>query len=214
MFLLVAVKLITSAQSYAAQPSFYDSIMKYYMTTLEGEWNEEKSAYISEIRNEIDSKIGGWEAIEEKYRAHEITYDEYIQCRTEYEDAKAKNEPFREVEKRDLYLRERSESGLKAEFVYDTGYNKLFFSPFDIILLVLLAALLSGVFARRIFIGLYSHSSFHSERTPSCIRSKTCGITFNMPALLYRIFDNRFCQSAKQLSPAIRVVLPCVYAAF
>ena len=147
MLLLVAVKLITSAQSYAAQPSFYDSIMKYYMTTLEGEWNEEKSAYISEIRNEINSKIAGWKAIEEKYRAHEITYDEYIQCRTEYEDAKAKNEPFREVEKRDLYLRERSESGLKAEFVYDTGYNKLFFSPFDIILLVLLAALLSGVFA-------------------------------------------------------------------
>ena len=94
MLLLVAVKLITSAQSYAAQPSFYDSIMKYYMTTLEGEWNEEKSAYISEIRNEIDSKIAGWEAVEEKYRAHEITYDEYIQCRTEYEDAKAKNEPF------------------------------------------------------------------------------------------------------------------------
>ena len=147
MLLLIAAKLVTSSQSYAAQPSFFDSLMKYYMTTLEGEWTEEKSAYISEVRNEINDKISGWGAIEEKYRAREITYDEYVQCRTEYEDAKAKNEPFREVEKRDLYLRERSESGLKAEFVYDTGYNRLFFAPFDIILLILLAALLSGVFA-------------------------------------------------------------------
>ncbi|MFA6730323.1 MAG: hypothetical protein WCR95_04935 [Eubacteriales bacterium] len=145
--LLIAVKLFVSSAEYREPYSFSDALFKDYMTKLEGEWTKEKSDFIAAESARFTEILGKKDEMEEAYKNGEITFEEYAAYSNEYNDANAKSEPFKRVVERNAYLAEAAAQGKNAAFVYDTGYNKLFFAGTDYALLFLFAVLFSGIFA-------------------------------------------------------------------
>ncbi len=155
VIIILTAKAFFVPSMFENRSEFSDSIFKEYMIVLNGEYTEEKSRYIAEERNRLNSVVAQHNSMNQKYIDGEIPFAEYEVYLREYYSALSAKDVFYLVDERDAYLRELNEEGIKANFLYDTGWKKLFESDPDLFLIS--AALL-------VFCAAYSceHSKFSS----------------------------------------------------
>jgi ABC-type transport system involved in multi-copper enzyme maturation permease subunit len=145
---LLAVKCYISNGEFTAVRSYSDAVYKEYMTTLSGEFTDEKRNFLADERAYIDDILLKKDEVFEKYFAEEISFDEYREYLTDYNYAYSRSELFKRIEEHAQYIDQTAaQKNISAWFIYDTGWNKLLHRNFDIILYVLILLLFSGIFA-------------------------------------------------------------------
>ncbi len=106
-----------------------------------------KSQNINE-RNYITQTLEKADKMRSDYINEQITDSEYIEYISDYNYANSHNENLKVIEEHERYLIDlEKNSNIKAHFVYDTGWQKLFFNSFDIYLYIAILILFTGVFA-------------------------------------------------------------------
>ncbi len=140
IFIILAVllfaKILITANEFEYQNNYHDAIYREYMTALEGPLDEKKAEHISSIRRELNEVIFKKDYMESSYRCGEISADEYSEYLSEYYYAVDRAEVFSKITAHADYITEMHESGVSAEFVYDTGWKKLLSSKTDITLYI------------------------------------------------------------------------------
>ena len=137
------------------------------MTVLEGELTDEKRRYIADTRAEINEVIAQKPEMDRAYKNGVMTYDEYTEYLERYYEADSRRVYFKDIEEHAAYIdKVAREKGISAHFVYDTGWKKLFNTPLDITIYVLVLMTVSGVFVRE-------YASKTSSNSFSCILRST-----------------------------------------
>ncbi len=144
---LLAAKCLISYSAYQPSRSFADGVYREYMTALAGEMTDWKRQYIADERQMINETITRRDEVQQKYIDKSITYEEYENYLKDYNYAYSRNELFSEIESHAAYIDRLAAEGREAWFVYDTGWKKLFLTPFDWTLFAALLILFSGSFA-------------------------------------------------------------------
>jgi len=148
MIVFFAVQCYIANEGFTTVKSYSDAVYNEYMTILEGKMTDKKLKYIARERENINFSLTQKDIMLEKYLSEEINFDEYRTYLTEYNYAYARNELFMRIETHARYIEQiKAEKDIDAWFVYDTGWNKLLYSNFNIILYGLILLLFSGIFA-------------------------------------------------------------------
>lgn len=159
--LLLIAKCLIASEAYAPSVSYSDTIYREYMTTLAGPITAEKRAYIAEERERISSILAKKASTQEAYLTEQISFSEYAEYLDRYNDAYGRDGLFSSIEEHLRYIDRLAEQGIEADFVYDTGWRKLFETPFDYTLFAALLILFAGNFASE-YTGKSSSGSFSS----------------------------------------------------
>lgn len=137
-----SVRINTPPDSYA------DAVYKEYMTELQGELNNEKLAFLAEERQTINDTLAKQKMMQEAFLSETISFDEYREYLSDYNYAYSRSELFAVIENHAAYLQQKeAETGIRAWFVYDTGWNKLYGGNADLFLYVSILMLFVGSFA-------------------------------------------------------------------
>ncbi len=127
----------------------FDAAYKDYMIALEGELNDEKLQYIAYERMQIDETIGKYDQISNQYVQGDIEYITFREYLKSYNEAVYKEEVLQIIEQhRDYLIDLEKNEGIKAWFIYDTGWSRLLNSNVDFYLLASLLLLFAGSFAK------------------------------------------------------------------
>lgn len=148
ILVLLCLKIVYAGQTFDNDGGYADRIYYEYMTELEGPISEEKLDYLRNEREQINTVLGVKDRMAEDYLAERITYEEYRDYLSEYNDAYTRNELLLPVEERASYLSARLEAtGERGWFLYDTGWRCLFSGGADLFLYAAILLLLTGIFA-------------------------------------------------------------------
>lgn len=141
------MKLAVSSHEFEPMKTYSDSVYREYMTAVQGEICEEKIKFLQSERNNLDGIISSFGTIQEGYLSGEVDAETYRIKLDEYNAAVAKSPILMRVEAHAYYIEEMKSAGCDAWFVYDTGWNKLFFAGFDWVLYAAVMLLTAGIFA-------------------------------------------------------------------
>ncbi len=146
--ILLCVKIVYSADVYAANNSYADAVYKEYMTTLEGPVSREKLDYLAEERTAINDILAKKVSMQQAYIEERITFEEYHEYLSDYNYAYSRDELLRVIEDHADYLQRQKEAvGIDGWFLYDTGWQKLYNGGADLFLYTAILLLLTGSFA-------------------------------------------------------------------
>lgn len=137
LLLILAILLVKGYTVYSTESvaySFSDAVYQDYMDLLAGEVTDEKLAYMEDERAHLDSILSSEETMKEKYASKEISFAEYMEYQDELDTAKAKDPIFVSVEAQRDHLLSLRQRGIEGDFVYVTGWNRMFSRSFDVIL--------------------------------------------------------------------------------
>lgn len=126
--------------------TFSEAVYEEYMTLYAGSLTDEKRRAIADERNKIDTILSKEEEIRLAYLNNDIPFEDYSEYLQEHRYAYNRNELFRKIEGQRNYIDELRGTNRDAWFVYDTGWNKLFFSSFDWTLYAAVLLLFAGIF--------------------------------------------------------------------
>lgn len=147
IIVLLIIKFFSSY--YTASPPFTysDQLYKEYLLTLEGTLTDDSRVFISCEREHIDSILNKQFDMQQKFSHGEIAYNEYRSYLSEYHSAYTQNDVLRSIENKEKYIDILASKGYDSWFIYETGWNSVFFSEFDWTLYFVLILLSSGVFS-------------------------------------------------------------------
>ena len=137
LLLILAILLVKGYTEYTTESvaySFSDAVYQDYMELLAGEVTDEKLVYMEDERAHLDSILSSEEIMKEKYASREISFAEYMEYQDELDTAKAKDPIFASVEAQRDHLLSLRQRGIKGDFVYVTGWNRMFSRSFDVTL--------------------------------------------------------------------------------
>lgn len=136
VFILVAVLIMIKLIYCIAVPystSYADNLYYEYMTTLAGEWTEEKEAYINHEIGYINDTLNNYDDQFYQYRDGKLTGDEYSEYLSEYRYALARRDIIPQVKEHSEYLKKlKTDYNVEGHFLYDTGLNDYIFRDFDL----------------------------------------------------------------------------------
>ncbi len=150
MVLLLALfvtKGVLDRQAGQLAGSFTDAVYREYMTRLEGEMTDEKRAYLASERKRMSDATNGFSKKQEAYLNKELSVEEFRVYLDEYNYAASRKEIFGMIEEHARYIDRLADEGEEAWFLYDTGWEYLFFSDFDWTLYAALILLTADVFS-------------------------------------------------------------------
>lgn len=128
-------------------PTYEEELTKTYMQVLEGELNEEKRQYVLTLKAEIDDAKARLTTMTEEYVAGRLGYEEYTACVAAYNDACEREDVVNAFVTQLEYIEKLEKQGIRAQFVFREGWERLLDSPPNYYLAAFLIFLLSGVFA-------------------------------------------------------------------
>ena len=139
LILLIAVKAGDSASYFTPSNSVYNMYRQEYLQKLEGEYSEEKQAYLekeSERLGEIISKESEMATARENGEITDEAYSAYLKERyaADYRQQAVTNL----LAKADRLDEKFEMNGVLGSFLYDTGYNKYMSRGADYLLLLFL----------------------------------------------------------------------------
>jgi hypothetical protein len=163
---ILIVKCYISNGEFTTLNSYSDAVYKEYMTTLQGKLTNEKLEFISTEREFIDNILITQDEMLTKYLLEDINFNEYREYLKDYNYAHSRNEIFAVIENHLYYIEQtKNQKNIEAWFIYDTGWEKLFHSGFDIVLYSLILLLFAGIFADEYTEKSSSSSFAHILRT-------------------------------------------------
>ena len=136
VFILVAVLIMIKLIYCIAVPystSYADNLYYEYMTTLAGEWAEDKEAYIDHEIEYINDTLNNYDDQFYQYRDGKLTGDEYSEYLSEYRYALARRDIIPQLKEHSEYLKKlKTDYNAEGHFLYDTGLNDYIFRDFDL----------------------------------------------------------------------------------
>ena len=146
--LILAVKVCYSYKVNRPSDSYADAVYKEYMTKLSGELTDEKLGFIVSEREMINETLDKKTSVERKYKEGRIGFDDYCAFLSDYNYAYSRSKLFSVIEEHALYLQnEEDATGIRGQFVYDTGWKKLYSEGADLFLYASILLLMTGTFA-------------------------------------------------------------------
>lgn len=145
--IFLGVGLFFTSSKYDNTKSQYEVFYKAYALRLDGEWTQEKSDYIKSEREWISSILSQKDEIDEAFKNSKVKYDDYKTYMNKYYEASAKDKPLSAIEAQEQYIMTEASEGKEVWFIYETGYNKLFYGSFNIVLFLLVITACAPVFA-------------------------------------------------------------------
>ena len=168
-----------------------EKIYKNYIDDLSGGLNAEKTKYIANEREYINTSIAEYELAKIDLRDGKIDLNKFQQYSQKYNYAKSVENAFIKVEKRYNYLTELSnnpENYNNIEFIYEYGAVKYLFSFFDIILVVFALVMFSVVFSNEYQSGFNMIMSISKNGGKKTFNSKYIFGFFSI-TIIYLIFS-------------------------
>lgn len=150
LLLLIAVLLIKLYASYIGyhfEPTYTEQKYHSYMTSIQGEYTEEKHEALNRELSELYEIMGQKEEMERKYRAGEISRTEMGRYLVSFYEAEQNEKALVKVNERLEFIKSQIENGKQPYIVYDTGWNELLVSEIDAVLLVFIIAALCGIYS-------------------------------------------------------------------
>lgn len=145
---LILIQSLFLLYVYGGEHSEEDRIYLEYMEYLSGEISETKTQYIKSERRRLDDILSSKSQMDERYGSQEISLKEYSDYLSEYEYALSHTDVLNRVGRYDNYLHEISaQKTSPAHFVYSSGYENLFASGNDIMLLLSVFFIASEIYA-------------------------------------------------------------------
>lgn len=145
--ILLIIKLFSSYFAASPPSTYSDQLYKEYLLTLEGPITDDKRAFISSERDQINTILNAQLDMQQKFSHGKISYNEYRSYLREYRSAYTKNDVLRSIENKEIYIDNLASNGYDAWFIYETGWRSLFGSNFDWTLYLVLVVLSVGVFS-------------------------------------------------------------------
>ena len=146
---LILIQSVFLLYVYGGNHSEEDKIYLEYMEYLEGEISDEKSQYINNERIRLDDILSRKPEMDEQYGSQKISLQEYTNYLYEYEYALSHTSVLDRVRRYDKYLHEISEQkSSPAHFVYSSGYENMFASGNDVMLLLSVFFISSEIYTR------------------------------------------------------------------
>ncbi len=196
LVLLTVLKVGSAMETFTPIESTSDKVYYAYLTRLEGPLTKEKLLSLAEERREIGEIIGNADKVERDFMLGRISDDAYWAFQESYEEAKLRSEYLTLIEDRRDYLLALHDEGREAWFVYDFGWERLFDTGTDWLLLIALCVTLSGVFAVEYKSGDTSDGFARILKTTAKGRGRTFGAKLAVTALftatisvLYGVID-------------------------
>lgn len=144
----LCLRAVISVGSTPKSEDNYERILREYMLELEGELTPEKREYIRSEAEFISQTLAAEDQVRREYYEGVISYEEYRDYYADYNYAFSHVEAIKAVQDHEKYIDKcSSELGIDAWFVYDSGWLRLFGTDADVILLVLILIMLTGVFS-------------------------------------------------------------------
>ena len=148
VILILTVKVCYSYKVNRPSDSYADAVYKEYMTKLSGELTDEKLGFIESEREMINETLDKKTSIEREYKEGRIGFDDYRAFLSDYNYAYSRSKLFSVIEEHALYLQnEEDATGIRGQFVYDTGWKKLYSNGADLFLYASILLLMTGTFA-------------------------------------------------------------------
>ena len=148
VILILAVKVCYSYKVNRPSDSYADAVYKEYMTKLSGELTDEKLGFIESEREMISETLYKKTSVEREYKEGRIGFDDYRAFLSDYNYAYSRSKLFSVIEEHALYLQnEEDATGIRGQFVYDTGWKKLYSNGADLFLYASILLLMTGTFA-------------------------------------------------------------------
>lgn len=119
LFLLLQIYSVFNQVNFQSTGDYY---YKHYMEMLAGPLNEEKEKIILSEKAEINEAEEKLNTLKEQRRKGEISIQEFVSRQEKYSETLEKADMFNKVYEKYLYVKETPGS----EFIYDSGYEKLF----------------------------------------------------------------------------------------
>ena len=150
LLLLIAVlliKLYASRTGYHFEPTYTEQKYHSYMTSIQGEYTEEKRDALNHELSELYEIMRQKEEMERKYRAGEIARTEMGRYLVLFYEAEQNEKALVKANERLEFIKSQIENGKQPYIVYDTGWNELLASEIDAVLLVFIIAALCGIYS-------------------------------------------------------------------
>lgn len=186
LFLLLQTYSVFNQVNFQSTGDYY---YKHYMEMLAGPLNEEKEKIILSEKAEIDEAEEKLNTLNEQRRKGEISIQEFVSRQEKYSEILKKADMFNKVYEKYLYVKETPGS----EFIYDSGYEKLFgisdrdFSAGNTILLLSVFSLLfccvySSDYKNQMY-RLICAAKYGTDKT----RKVKTGVTVELSVLIFLI---------------------------
>lgn len=135
--------LITQQQD---RLTYSEAIYREYMIMYSGKLTDEARENAIVERDYINDILGKSDEMRISYLNGDITSAEYADYTGDYRYAQGRDEVFKTIESHIQYIDYMASHGMEAWFVYDSGWNMLFFSDFYWDLYVIILVLFTGIF--------------------------------------------------------------------
>lgn len=119
IFAILQIYFVYKQVNFQSSEDYY---YQYYMEMLNGSLTEYKEKIILEEKAKIDETEEKLNILNEQRQNGELSLQEFIHSQEQYSDALDKSDMFNQVYEKYLYIKDHP----KAEFIYDSGYEKLF----------------------------------------------------------------------------------------
>lgn len=119
LFLLLQIYSVFNQVNFQSTGDYY---YKHYMEMFAGPLNEEKEKIILSEKAEINEAEEKLNTLNEQRRKGEISIQEFVSRQEKYSETLEKADMFNKIYEKYLYVKETPGS----EFIYDSGYEKLF----------------------------------------------------------------------------------------
>jgi|GEM_PF-1412585 len=169
--LMITVK-ICSAAFLLAPTDQYESSYRDVCFFLSGELTDEKRVYIADQLFQSGETLSHLNDVRNSYQAGSMTREEYDAFMRDYDAAEIKRQVFERMERKCSMIDEARSKGVAAEIVYDTGWNEIFSSGSDLLLLVLLLLVFCGIYSPEYRHGFDMYAQTTSRGMRSVDRAK------------------------------------------
>lgn len=151
VFLLIIISLLkigVSVQTYAPKTTYQTTLYAEYMETLTGPNSQEKQAFIEEEYGEIQAILSRYEEMRAAFFAGTVDYTDYDAYLKEYHYATDRAALIEKLHSHAEYLNTLPEKGVTdGYFLYDVDWDRLWEGSADLLLILCIVFLFSGVFS-------------------------------------------------------------------
>lgn len=148
LLLTVILKLSVIYVQYDSQNTYSLTLYSQYIDEVQGEQSDEKRQYIETETKRIKTVIEEFQQKKQDFYSGNLSYDQYSEILEEYNIAVSSEEVAERVMFHSEYLDWLANyRNIKAYYLYDIDWIRLFEVGSDVILIALLAYLSAGVFS-------------------------------------------------------------------
>lgn len=139
IILVTIIKLIAASEKFAPDDMVDDKFYRQYSERIEGSITNETYAFIEAESSYINGVLDRHAEVDDDFASGKISVDGYAAYSKEYQYAVNHEKPLEKIQRKIIYAEYAEQTnGIKLQIFYDTGWNLMFDSGMDWLLLIVI----------------------------------------------------------------------------